>query len=319
MASILPVPGGFRAQVARRGVRESKTFADRAEAKAWAARREHEILSGTGPKQVARSITLHSAILRFQKEESPKRQGARWENFRLAKFLRELPAVPLVELAPKHLAAWRNARLAVVAPGTVRREMSVLMSVLETARRDWGWLTINPLKDVKKPSAPRPRGRIISDAERDAVIAALHYTEEGPILAPQQRVAVAFLLALETAMRAGELRKCVVLGKIARLDTTKNGDPRDVPLSLRARELFAKVGGRINLSSGSLDALFRAARERAGLSGFTFHDARATACTKMARRGIDVLTLAKIIGHRDPKSLMIYYRESSESIADRLG
>ena len=72
------------------------------------------------------------------------------------------------------------------------------------------------------------------------------------------------------------------------------------------------------LTDASRDTLFRKARTKAGLTGFTFHDARALALTRLAKK-VDVLTLARIAGHRNLKSLMVYYRESAEDIAKRLG
>lgn len=317
MASILPAPGGWRAFVARRGIKVSRTFESKAEANAWAARRELEILSGTSPKQLDKTLTLHKVFIRFRDEEAPRRKGERWETVRINRFMREFENTPLDKLTADTFATWRNTRLGEVKPGTVRRDMSLLKSILETARRDWAWLTVNPLADVRKPPAPSARIRLITDDERDAVVAALGYAEDLPILTVQQRIAVAFLISLETAMRAGEVRTCVVRGKVARLEVTKNGDAREVPLSIRARELFAKVGGKVELKAGSMDTAFREARLRAGLSGFTFHDARATACTRLARK-LDMLALARVLGQRDPRSLMIYYRESAESIADRL-
>ena len=50
----------------------------------------------------------------------------------------------------------------------------------------------------------------------------------------------------------------------------------------------------------------------------TFHDTRHEACTRLARK-LDVLDLAKMIGHRDPRSLMIYYNPTASEIAKRLG
>ena len=98
---------------------------------------------------------------------------------------------------------------------------------------------------------------------------------------------------------------------------TKNGDSRDVPLGARALRLHA-LCPRYTVSAGSLDALFRKARQRAGLAGFTFHDARATALTRLSKR-LGVLELARISGHRDLRTLMDhYYREPPEALAERL-
>jgi integrase len=78
------------------------------------------------------------------------------------------------------------------------------------------------------------------------------------------------------------------------------------------------AGPLFPVAAASLDVLFRRARDRASVHDATFHDSRATAATRLARR-VDMLTLARILGHRDPKSLMVYYRESASDIAARLG
>ena len=56
---------------------------------------------------------------------------------------------------------------------------------------------------------------------------------------------------------------------------------------------------------------------RAKIEDLTFHDSRHEACTRLARK-IDVLDLARMIGHRDLRSLMTYYNPSASEIADRL-
>jgi integrase len=64
--------------------------------------------------------------------------------------------------------------------------------------------------------------------------------------------------------------------------------------------------------------LFRRARDSVLLGDLHFHDARATALTMLSRR-VDVLTLARISGHRDLSLLLnTYFRESAQEIAARL-
>jgi integrase len=81
------------------------------------------------------------------------------------------------------------------------------------------------------------------------------------------------------------------------------------------------VAGRgmfFTVSSASLDALFRKARDRLLLEDLHFHDSRAEALTRLARK-VDVMTLARISGHKDLRTLMeTYYRESASDIAARL-
>jgi integrase len=73
------------------------------------------------------------------------------------------------------------------------------------------------------------------------------------------------------------------------------------------------------VDNASRGVLFCKACRRAKIKNLHFHDARAEALTLMARRGIDILTLARISGHRDINMLQRYYRETTEAIALRLG
>jgi integrase len=77
-------------------------------------------------------------------------------------------------------------------------------------------------------------------------------------------------------------------------------------------------GRLLPLSSASLDTLFRRVRDSVLLGDLHFHDARATSLTMLSRR-VDVLTLARISGHRDLSLLLrVYYRETAQEIAARL-
>ncbi len=104
---------------------------------------------------------------------------------------------------------------------------------------------------------------------------------------------------------------------------------RRVPLSPYARALLdvlkkpkTALKGPDNtsvfaLSSSQVDALFRKARDRCGIEDLHWHDARATAITRLARR-LDILDLARMIGHANLGELRTYYRERAEDIAARL-
>ena len=137
----------------------------------------------------------------------------------------------------------------------------------------------------------------------------------------QQRIAAAFLFAIETGMRAGEICKLTaddVSGRVARVVDPKNGEDRDVPLSPRALKLWSLVPDGFGLSAASLDAMFRTARnERTTIKGMTFHDTRHEAITRLAKK-LHVLDLARVVGHKDIRKLMIYYNESAEDIAGKL-
>ena len=74
-----------------------------------------------------------------------------------------------------------------------------------------------------------------------------------------------------------------------------------------------------DLDAGTRDVMWRRIRDATGIPNLRFHDSRAEAIWRLSRPGkLDVLELARVIGHRDPRSLMIYYQADADEIADRL-
>jgi integrase len=82
-------------------------------------------------------------------------------------------------------------------------------------------------------------------------------------------------------------------------------------------EALPKLDPVFGLSSRQLDVLFRKLRDRAGVEGLTFHDSRHAAITALSRK-LDVLALARMVGHTDLRQLRVYYNESAEELAKRL-
>lgn len=268
--------------------------------------------------------TLRDAFDKYHDEVSPKKRGGRWEQYRLKadpfqKAAMASQAIPRVTEA--EVSAWRDWRLLGVSGATVRREMNLMESVFEIARKEWRWITVNPLHDVEKPPNPRSRRRRVSDAEIGMVSDRL----AGP---SGKEVAAGFRLGIETAMRAGEMwslerRQIDLKARVAHLEKTKNGDERDVPLSPAALVLVRQLlkDGRQTLFTVSLgvrDALFRQARDAAGIENLHFHDSRAEAIWRLSKK-LDVLELARVTGHRDIRSLMFYYEADASELARKLG
>lgn len=318
--------GTWRVQIEVRGVRDSHTAPTRREAVEWAARRSTEIRAmATGKAGTVK--TLHDAMRRYAEEVSPTKRGERAEVIRLAAFERQgLPLrTTLDKLTTADLVAWRDARLAVNARGSVLRDMTLLGSVLEVARREWQWIASNPMRDVKRPQNPDHRQRIITGVEVRRMLRQLGHQPRGPVRSVSQAVGMCFLMALASGMRAGELCAIAwadVRADHVRLHTSKTGAGRDVPLTPAAQRIIQRMRGWdavqvFGVSSQTLDALFRRARDRAGLAGFTFHDSRHTAATHLAQR-LHVLDLCRMFGWKGTSQAMTYYNASASSIAKRL-
>jgi len=319
----------WRMEVRRKGVYVSENFRTRAEAVRWGLEQEAAIDDGSAGR-VPRK-TLREAFERYAKDETPKKRGWRSEGIRIAKFIATLPFIDkfMTDVTSDDWAAWRDALAKGSAtrkplmPGTVIRDFNIIRALYSIALDEWGWVKSNPLKKVKNPPKPRGRTRLMSAAEIQALCAAFGYTEGKPTT-KTQRVAVGLLFALETGMRAGEvfgLKPGDVVGRVAHLPLTKNGDPRDVPLSTRAVELIGLAAGEetvFGVSAKSADALFRKYRP-AHLAGIHFHDARHTAATRLASSGrLTPFELCRMFGWTDLKMAMVYFNATAASIADKL-
>lgn len=313
----------WRAQVYVEGVRESGTFDTKAQAAAWAVEREAQLSGKKLPDK-----NMADAFERYRDEVSVGKGGEKWERTRLD-AMAKMPIAkrPMASLSPTDIADWRDLRLKSVTPATVLREMNLMRSVIEVARRDWGWITSNPLKDVRKPKAPPSRKRRVSDDEIRRLSDALGLHDGLSAATAKQRTGLAFLFALETACRAGEIvgltwKHVHLKDRYIHLPKTKNGEARDVPLSTRAFEILSVLprdtATVFDLHPPTRDALFRKARIAAGLGDLHFHDSRAEAIWRLSKK-LDVLELARVIGHKDLKSLLLYYNTSASDLAKRLG
>lgn len=320
--------GTWRIQIEVRGQRDGGTFPTKREASEWAARRSTEMRAmATG--QAAQIKTLADALHRYAEEVTPHKRGWSKELIRLKAFEKQ-PTFParrlLAEITPAMISDWRDARLKVNAHGSVLRDMVLLSHVFEVARRDWGWLSVNPIKDVRKPSEPDHREVLISLAQQRKMLRSLGWSR-GPVRSVSHAVANCFLAALQTGMRAGEL--CGLRWDDVRDDycilhtgKTKTGKARNVPLTPTARRTMELMRGYdddlvFGLKSQTLDAMFRKYRGKAGLSGFTFHDARHTAATRLAQR-LHVLELCKVFGWTSTSRALTYFNASASDIAKRI-
>lgn len=335
MASIQKTAKGYRVQIKILGERDSQIFPTQREAKEWAARRESEIRD-IATKPLGEQHTLRDALRKYSEEVSPTKRGQRWEEVRLSAFEgqkrpdKKTPLLPLDlpigRVTPQHMADFRDLRGAQVGPAAVLREITLLSSVFQTAKLEWGWVDGNPCRDIRKPAQVKHRERVLQWWEIKRLLRVMGYKRTGRITSTGQAVSMCMLLAIRTGMRAGELCSLTwrhVYADHCHLPITKSGRPRDVPLSTDARKILARMRGWdddlvFGLKTASLDALFRKYRERSGLEGFTWHDTRHTAATMISRK-LDVMDLCKVFGWTDPKMAMKYYNPHASSIAALLG
>lgn len=294
MATIQKRGSAWRVQVRRRGRAVSATFDTKAEAERWAIRTESQMLDGIVPQVPTRRIlesageTVADVFQRYADEVSPKKRGGRWEQVRLKGFIEKYPVfqTAITAITGPDIADWRDVRLVSVSASTVNRELCLLSTIFTHALKEWRLgLTTNPCSLVSKPRKPRSRTQRISLDERKLIIKQPGWDGQSPPVTSGQWVAFAFYLALETAMRKGEIlslrwKDIEFADRHAHLDMTKNGDERYVPLSKTAISLLRIIKGPaadsavVPVQTGYFDKLFREAKQTVGLKHIHFHDSR---------------------------------------------
>mgnify|MGYP000384920286 CR=1 FL=1 len=143
----------------------------------------------------------------------------------------------------------------------------------------------------------------------------------------KQQTAWAFLFAIETAMRAGEIvgmKWINVFDEYVLLPDTKNGTARKVPLSNKARDLLELMRGLHDervctlTSANVLSAYFwQVVKGKLKIENLNFHDTRHEATTRLSQK-LAIQDLAKVTGHKDLKTLMGYYNPTATELAERI-
>ncbi|MFZ2301873.1 MAG: site-specific integrase [Gallionella sp.] len=352
----------WEVQIRKKGFPEQrKTFNTKPEAEAWAAVIESEMVRGVFVSRAeAERTTLGQIIDRYINEVTPTHRGEKSEEMRL-KAMRRHPLASrfLASLTSTDFAKYRDERLKgtsdkkSVKPATVHRELGLFQQVIDQARREYEIsLPENPLRLVSRPKFQNARDRRLEAGEEKYLIAALESggrDEEGKFVEGTRNpwVAPAVKLAIETAMRQGEIISLAwdninLDVATAHLPKTKNGTARTVPLSIKAvatlRALPRSIDGRVfPITQNALKivwqrALIRAKKdyekdcEKAGtkpdpcfLLNITFHTLRHEATSRLALKLSNILELASVTGHKDLQMVKRYYHPKAEDLALKLG
>ena len=325
MASIRKRGGRYHAQIRKCGYPSAtKTFTSLATAKRWATTTEADMernLHVVLPDKT----TVGELLNRYEEDVSPQHKSHQVEKYRLKTLMRYLGDQRVSTLSPALICRYRDARLKVVSPASLKRELVILSSVLNTAIKEWGInLQQNPVSLVSLPKVSRGRDRRLEPGEEEKLLSA------------SDELKRIIIVALETGMRRGE-----ILGiKKSHIDfdhqtllipLTKTDTPRTIPLSSRAVEaLREQLRGSQNVipieettvfsytARGLSGAFLRLCRKH-GLENLRFHDLRHEATSRFFEKGLNPLEVATITGHKDTRMLMRYTHLRAEDLVKRLG
>jgi integrase len=328
VGSIRKRNGRWQAQVRKLGFPQlSKSFDRKAAANRWIQLEEARLSKSFGHSFEAgpqRSPRLADILERYRDEISPKKRGHLVEQYRIDSLLRApLAKLYVRDATPMVFSTYRDLRLSQVSPETVRKELQILSHMFTVAEREWGLaLAGNPIAQIKRPAPSEARTRRVLAGEYRRLETAARHPRAASYLWPLIN------FAIETAMRRGEI---LALGwdsvdrrkKIARLQTTKTGTPRDVPLSTCAlvwleQSPVADSDKPFPVSGNAVRLGWTRLTKRAGIEDLHFHDLRHEAISRLFEKGLSVAEVALISGHRDVRQLFRYTHLRAEDIAKKL-
>lgn len=142
MATIRKRNQRWQVQVRKNGVSSiSKRFFNKKDAVTWANTIESEIDRGVYIDRSLAEVTLLSDVFdRFAKEIIPGLKGAKSEHSRMKHLIKNLGHISLAQIRPQALAEYRDKRLTLVGPQSVKHELGLLNRVLKIAHREWGYI-----------------------------------------------------------------------------------------------------------------------------------------------------------------------------------
>jgi integrase len=340
MASITQYRGKtWRAIVARVGFpRQSKTFDRKKDAERWASDIEGKMgVSKYDALQLkqASATTVQDLFERYRDDIAADMKG-RNEVGTLNRLIRDAQFMRLRadRITHNDIRDWRDGRAKEVQPASVQREKNTISAVFTYAIKECNApMKENPchlVSTLKGSDKARTAGW--SDADVKKYLDACDWREDRAPGIGKDYVGWALLLALETAMRIGELCLPTVADfhpdeKYIHLRDTKNGDARNVPLSEKALRYFTILCKNKNptdkifpVNANTLGEYTLDVRKKAGLTHLHFHDTRRTATTNLSKKLSNVLELAAVTGHRSLKVLQrTYYSPVPADLAKKLG
>jgi integrase len=314
----------FVAQVRRKGARpQSKSFARKTDATAWARSIEAAIEEGRRPLGTKMLSTTVGSIIKRFKEEG---EGKDWPNDRkayLTEWQESIGFLTLADLGRSEIVAERDRLKAKgdLSPASINRRLAALSKVLTVTTREYEVMALNPMIGAGlKLKEPKGRTRYLSADE-------LARLRDACAKSTLRDLSLFVEMALRTGARAGELIGLkwtdVDFGTgVALLVDTKNGSDRLTPVrgilleALKVKPRYhdtvfnsngrAYPGGRIVFGPVQYKKAYAAAVKAAGIVDFTFHDLRHTAASYLVQNGVDLYQVQNLLGHTSPAMTMRY-------------
>jgi integrase len=325
MATFEPRSGNHRAVIRRKGYPTlKKTFKRKVDAEKWARSVENEMDRGVFiSRKEAENTTLSELLDRYAHEISELKKGVIQE-LSIIKILKEtdLAKMYISTIQSKHLAKYRDELLQEgLKPHTIKRRFSLLSHLFTIAIKEWGIEGIeNQVKKIIIHTKPNSRTRRLLESEEANF---LEYAKKH-----NQTIYNYIILSLEFATRRGELNgikwEHIELEKrIIHLYDTKNEHDRDIPISIKAKEILENMkrnesGKLFDYKKDSASQAFSRICKRLGIINLRLHDLRHEGVSRLFEKDFNVMEAASVSGHKDLRSLKRYTHLKAENLVEKM-
>lgn len=276
-------------------------------------------------------LSFKQGLARYKERVSILKKGYLQESYRISilcksfladKIIRDITSVDISTYRDQRLAEVNRRTQRLLAPSSVRLELALLSNFFEICKIEWGLTDENPVEKVRKPKPAPGRDRRLTPREDRMILRYAHAFRNKELYA-------IIVLALTTAMRQGEILSLRwdnirLKNGIAHLPETKNGTKRDVPLSMRARDVLKSLGthtsGKVfSYTADGIKSTWRFMLQKLGIQNLRFHDLRHEAVSRLVELGtLDIMEVAAISGHKSLSMLKRYTHLSALRLVSKL-
>ena len=318
MATIRKRQGKYHTQVRKNGINITKTFTNKLDAQRWAKEQEVKIEQGTFTtltKEVE-VVTLSFLLSRWEKEVLTSLKSWSVERYKVNLVSKALGHYPLDDITSTLLASYRDKRLHLASNQTVKHELGLVRRAMKKGI-EWGYIT-----SVPYVASPSLKGQ--------ARTRRLTYKEITLLLdSCDEYLMYIVILLMETAMRRGELASLKVNNidlkqRLIKLEDTKNGEDRVIPISKKALVAVtyllkeARTDLLLNYKKEKLTVKFINLCISLGIENFRLHDLRHEAVSSLFEKGLNMIEVSSISGHKDLSMLKRYTHINPLTLVDRL-
>lgn len=330
----LPKPiqrgSSWRITISYDNKRYSATRDTAKECEQWAALKLLELKTGKADLEqgIKPAYPFRQLCSKYYEEHGRHMRSARTILLKIRNLDRIAPNIAdksIYDIKPTDIVEWRNNRKKAVKVSTLRNEHAIYSAVITYAIKELFLIESNVWHTVTMPSKAKSRNQRITVEEQEVLIKTLDWDGVSTPEKSKHYVAWAFLFAIETAMRQGEIlgmRRKDIRDGFIHLPMTKNGESRNVPLSKEAKRLLTVLPPQndklVPIDKQICCATWVRAKKRVNLPHINFHDSRHEAITRMVReRKLPVEILAKITGHKTIGILInTYYNPDAQDLVE---